>query len=441
MISFANIFLPMEIEYLNHASVIVRDGSVSLLIDPWLWGTCFEEGWGLRFNNPDALNKTKECTHIWVSHFHQDHFHRPTLSKILELNPRIQFIGNRSYNFQLDDAARQIGFQNVTSLFERKPIDLADQFTITRFPTTGIDNMLLIRTSREVILNYNDCNIPLFTQKKLKKKIGHVDYLLTNFNHAGKLFIYPFPEPEVIKEKLVKSFSNNYTIFDPDYILPFASYHYYRAPESFRQNESMLDARDLLKQNPRIINWHPGDKLIAGSGKPEVIKSSEVIINIPDRLERKKSYTTEELRSAGARFAKMLRSKFGFLSRFFPSLYVYVTDSNELIGIHPNKGIFNPAPNAQPHITAHSEALYNWISKPYGTDTFVVGAHFDIVSKNKIPLKWEIVIGLLVENKLDARSLIGMIFRKDGIRFLWNRREEFLGVLLSWRLAPSYHDE
>ena len=210
----------MEIEYLNHASVIIRDGSVSLLIDPWLWGTCFDEGWGLRFTNPDALNKTKDCTHVWVSHFHQDHFHRPTLSKILELNPTIQFVGNRSYNFQLDEAARQIGFQNVISLFERKPIDLADQFTITRFPTTGIDNMLLVKTSGGTILNYNDCNIPLFSQKKLKKRFGHIDYLLTNFNHAGKLFIYPYPEPGVIKEKLVKSFSNNYTIFDPDHILP-----------------------------------------------------------------------------------------------------------------------------------------------------------------------------------------------------------------------------
>ena len=73
----------MEIEYLNHASVIIKDGAVQLLIDPWLWGTCFEEGWGLRFYNPDAIERTKDCTHIWVSHFHQDHFHRPTLYKIL----------------------------------------------------------------------------------------------------------------------------------------------------------------------------------------------------------------------------------------------------------------------------------------------------------------------------------------------------------------------
>jgi len=42
---------------------------------------------------------------------------------------------------------------------------------------------------------------------------------------------------------------------------------------------------------------------------------------------------------------------------------------------------------------------------------------------------------------LDIRSFIGMIFKKDGLRFLWNRREEFLGILRSWRLAPSYHED
>jgi len=431
----------MEIEYLNHASVIIKDGPVSLLIDPWLWGTCFEEGWGLRFNNPDALNKTKDCTHIWVSHFHQDHFHRPTLKRILEVNPQIQFIGNRSYNFQLDDTARQIGFQNVISLFERKPLALSDQFLITRFPTTGIDNMLLVKTSKEVILNYNDCNIPLITQKKLKKRIGHIDYLLTNFNHAGKLFLYPYPGPEIIKEKLVKSFSDNYTIFDPDHILPFASYHYYRAPESFRQNDAMLDASDLLNLDPRIINWHPGDKLVTTLKEPAIIKVSEVILNTPDMLVHKRSYLLDELRAASIDFSEMLRSRFGFLSRFFPPLYIQITDLNALIGIDPQKGIFIPAVKIQPHITAHSEALYNWFSKPFGTDSFVVGAHFDIVNENRVPLKWKIAIGLMIDNKLDLRSVIGMTFKRNGLRFLWNRREELFGILRSFKFYASYQDD
>jgi hypothetical protein len=429
----------MEIEYLNHASIIVRDGPVSLLVDPWLWGTCFEDGWGLRYDNPDAINKTKACTHLWVSHFHQDHFHRPTLKKILEVNPGIIFIGNRSYNFQLDDAAKRIGFKNVISLDERKPLRVSNDFTITRYPTTGIDNMLIIKTKNEIILNYNDCSLPLSSQRILKKKIGHIDILLTNFNHAGKLFLYPYPEPHVIKEKLIKSFSDNYKIFDPGYILPFASYHYYRAPESFKQNDAMLTANDLTPCDNRIINWKPGDKLIVKEGIPRISKESEVTTNKPEMLTHQRTFSAEQLKEAGAEFAKILRKRFGFLSRFFPSLIIQVSDSQELLSLQPYKGLASLKEKMQPHIKAHSESLYNWFSKPFGTDSFVVGAHFDIVSENRVPLKWEIVIGLMVDNKLDLRSVLGMIFRRNGLRFLWNRREEFLGILRSFRLGASYH--
>ncbi|MDX2047642.1 MAG: MBL fold metallo-hydrolase, partial [Chitinophagaceae bacterium] len=120
----------MQIDFLNHASVIISHKETRLLIDPWFWGTCFDGGWGLRFDNPEAIHKAGNCTHLWVSHPHQDHLHKPTLQKILELNPGIQFIGNNSYNFQLDKTAQSLGFKNVTPLYERKTIKLSGDFSI-----------------------------------------------------------------------------------------------------------------------------------------------------------------------------------------------------------------------------------------------------------------------------------------------------------------------
>jgi len=134
------------------------------LIDPWLEGTAFEGGWGLRFHNPTAVDHVKDCTHLWVSHFHQDHFHRPTLKKIMDINPDIIFLGNNSYNFQLDVAARNFGFKNVISVYERQPLELGNNFQVTRYPTRGIDNMLLIKAGGVTVLNYNDCRIPSISQ-------------------------------------------------------------------------------------------------------------------------------------------------------------------------------------------------------------------------------------------------------------------------------------
>src|SRR5258708_12964599 len=86
----------VSIEILNHASIIVRSGNIALLCDPWLEGTCFRGAWGLRYANPAALEKARRCTHIWISHFHTDHMHTPTLKKIPKQSPYTHLPPNAS---------------------------------------------------------------------------------------------------------------------------------------------------------------------------------------------------------------------------------------------------------------------------------------------------------------------------------------------------------
>lgn len=428
----------MEISYLNHASVVMHEGGVRLLMDPWFEGTCFEDGWGLRYHNADAYESVKDCTHLWISHFHQDHFHRPTLKKILEVNPNITLLGNRSYNFQLDSAGQKMGFKNVVPVYERKELQLGEGITATRYPTQGIDNMLLIKTPEAVVLNYNDCVIPSITQKLLKKRFGKIDVLLTNFNHAGKLLLYPFPSPERIREKLIGNFSENYTVFNPRYVLPFASYHYYRSPYSVKQNDTMLTADDLIPVDGRIVPWKVGDRFVWQNGEGRLQKGANVSLNELHTISYPQQVSANELLKAATDFASVLKKRFGALSRFFPTLYIEATDIACVFGFSPKRGGFVPDPPAAPHIKAHGQALLNWFSKPYGTDSFVVGAHFDIVNENRIPLKWQLALGLLVENKMDLKSMFGMLFKRQGRRFLLNRREEFIGQLFQFRLTASY---
>ena len=83
------------------------------------------------------------------------------------------------------------------------------------------------------------------------------------------------------------------------------------------------------------------------------------------------------------------------------------------------------------HINAHSSELYCWWSELYGTDTFYVGAHFEISNKNIFSLRALLLLGLLMENRLDLVCLLKMIFSYQGLLFFYNRREEIMGTLLS----------
>lgn len=438
----------MEIQFLNHASVLIEIDQVKLLTDPWYEGYCFNGGWGLRFHNEKAWEHAATATHLWISHYHGDHFHPPTLKKILAINPGITVIGNHSYNFQMDDTLRGLGFKNVISFKERKAIKLNDETEIIRYPTTGIDNMLVVRSRSGTLLNYNDCSLPPRSRRMLSRKIGKVDIFLSNFNHAGKLLLYPYPSDEEIKKKLKEAYMENLSIFDAVCFMPFASYHYYRSPESMNQNSSLLDGQELKtpgRKNlitPRIGDVITFEKSENGAfyayGTP--VEELPVVENNFTPLERQGRVELHTIIESARNYCKRIRSHYFFTARFMPRLTIKIADLDKLVVLDPRKGMYESTENAEPHIIAHSEALNSWFSDRFGTDSFVVGAHFAINNRNRIPLKWQIVLGLLIDNKLDLKSVLKMLVSRKGIRFLLNRREEIWGIMFSGRIHAEYQD-
>jgi hypothetical protein len=417
---------------------------VKTLTDPWYFGTAFEGGWGLRYDNPDALNWAKEANYLWISHFHSDHFHVPTLKKLLEINPEITILGNCSYNFQLDEAIKNIGFRNIIAFPERKTLRIDGDIELTRYPVTGIDNMLHIKYQDVSILNYNDCNLPRMSQRLLKKKIGHLDVFMANFNHAGKLLLYPYPSDEIIRNKLKRAFKNSYEVFSPKFVVPFASHHYYRAEESFHQNISHLINNDLMMLDPKIISWKIGDIATYDPEKSELrvdSSNNKTTLNELDKVTRKKTITYHELSELSKAYVANLRRQFLFTAWFLPKFYIKISDLNISVRLSVKEGIVKVEDNQQPHIIAHSEALSKWWGKKYGTDSFIVGAHFAISSKKKIPLYWQIVFGMLIDNRLDLKSILLMLFSRSGREFLICRREEILGRIISFRLAAEYQKQ
>lgn len=435
----------MKIHFLNHASVLFEYKNVRLLTDPWYFDTCFEGGWGLRYQNPQALDLAATANYLWISHFHADHFHVPTLKKLLALNPEITVLGNHSYNFQLDEAMRGIGFTNIIRFEERRPITIEEGITLTRYPTTGIDNMLHLKHEAFSILNYNDCNIPPLSQKLLKRKIGAIDILMSNYNHAGKLLLYPYPNDETIRRKLIDSFSNNYKTFNPQYVLPYASHHYYRASESKHQNTSHISGHELTRIDPKIINWRIGDVVIFDKHTNVLLVDDTDNKTAPtrplDTLVHGPSETELELVRLSREYVKNLRRLYGPVAWFLPQLLINIADLDVVMKLGTFTGLTLAEPGTEPQIVAHSSALKKWWSKRYGTDSFVVGAHFELVTKHRIPMYWQIILGILVDNKLDLKSILTMLFRPRGIRFLVNRREEILGILTSFQLAASYQKQ
>jgi L-ascorbate metabolism protein UlaG (beta-lactamase superfamily) len=426
----------MRIEYLNHASVIIKSGELSLLCDPWFSGTAFAGGWGLQYDNPDALQKARSCSHLWISHFHGDHLHLPTLKQLAALSPEIKALANDSVNFRISEALQHAGFKNIVPLYERRKLSLTSNMRLTRYPTAGIDNMLLIETPEARILNYNDCHLPIGALKLFMSKIGKVDILLNNFNHAIKFLDNPRKSDEEIQSQLKTNYKKVLDAINPRWAIPFASAHYYRTRDTQWQNESLLQSEDLVELDSRILPVRVGSEVTFDDQLQPTLSppSAKVSLNTKDIKLETESVPFDAVVDAARDFGKRLRQSLLGLTFWIPELRIRVEEYGRVIRFDVNNQVFAEAETGDVHIEAHSSALNQWFRKPYGADSFFIGGHFAVLSKSTTPIRRVLLACSLMEKRLSPRSLVHYALRPGGMKFLLNRREEILVTLFQRRL-------
>src|SRR5262245_24598749 len=99
------------IEWVNHASFVVVSGETSIICDPWLFGSAFNDGWELLVPSVHGPDNIADCSAMWISHVHPDHF-APTVLKAMSKNGRrstpVYF--QRTMDQQVAKFCRGIGF-------------------------------------------------------------------------------------------------------------------------------------------------------------------------------------------------------------------------------------------------------------------------------------------------------------------------------------------
>ena len=72
-------FKELQLRLISHACVQIYGQGFSIICDPWLVGTSFNDGWAM-YPEPNLDNVDyEEITHIWISHEHPDHLNFPSM--------------------------------------------------------------------------------------------------------------------------------------------------------------------------------------------------------------------------------------------------------------------------------------------------------------------------------------------------------------------------
>jgi UDP-MurNAc hydroxylase len=240
----------MKITFYQSSAVLIETKNVKILSDPWFVDGELYGSW----NHYPQINfepeKFADIDYIYLSHIHQDHFSKKTLSK---LDKKIPVIIHNFASKVLKNNVKNMGFSiielnhndrtllkngvyiNILAADNCDPTVCYKYFGCAplevKLGSTSIDTMCVIDDDDKIIVNTNDCpyDLSYAAASIIKKKYSHVDMLLVGYTSASaypQCFNLSNDEKSSEKKRLQKDFLNkaeNYVnLFQPKYFMPFA---------------------------------------------------------------------------------------------------------------------------------------------------------------------------------------------------------------------------
>ena len=433
------------ITFVNHASVIFSHKNIRLITDPWLFGPAFNNGWELLSPSKFDINDFDNITHIWFSHEHPDHFSNQVLNAIPEnIRKKITILFQNTLDHRVARRCERLNFKQVIEMKSTEYISLNDEFKIKCVPNSTYDSWFYAIIGDKKILNINDCMVDSNSQSKIvKKMIGDVDILLTQFGYASWV-----GNPEDVqlrvdasREKLQRIQIQD-KIFQPKFIIPFASFVRFSHKDNHYMNDQMNGIENVEKfihekTNSVPIILYPGD---IWSGKEKIDNSLSInkytddlqknlelyddlkIIEFDELQKLASAYIDDIKKRNNLTFVKLLHNL-----HFFKTTNIFLKDLNISVSFNLIDGLKKSVSDKlNVDIITDSDSLSFVFSWDYGVDTLFVNGRFR-TSGGKIMNFFRLfLIGTLNNN--------GRTFPLGVLGFLLNERSmwktKFLEIIL-----------
>ncbi len=271
--------LGMRVDFIGHASLLIRSGDLSLLCDPWWEGPAYERQW---YPWPIPVPERYDLSTVdalYISHGHEDHLHEPTLRA---LPRRPTAVIARSFDSGNRDYLRGLGFGHIEEISSGRSVLLArgrSKMKLTTFTYLG-DSMLAVEADGQVLLNLNDAlhgvrrEVAEAYCKILRERFPRIDYLFCGFGGASyfpNCFRLPGKDDQAVARRREEFFVRNLGLIAqhlrPKQVFPFAAHFVLPDERNFWISElrlAMPRPRELLNgafRYPEMEVWdlEPGD--------------------------------------------------------------------------------------------------------------------------------------------------------------------------------------
>lgn len=245
----------MEFKILGHACLLVKSKTHSIIIDPWLLGSCYWRSW---WNFPGAVFDEAELSQVdavIISHVHWDHWHGPTLKRFFK-GKRVIVPDEPSLRSRND--LRAIGFKQVDAIRHAKTVSVGDiEITMHQFGLFLNDAAIVIRSGGITLLNANDAKIAGWSLEALVKQHGPIDFAFRSHSSANARVNYKIANQDDSsiaddREHYFRSFRLFMNAVSPKYAIPFASNHCHLHADTLQFNSYVSNPLELRTYCDRL---------------------------------------------------------------------------------------------------------------------------------------------------------------------------------------------
>jgi UDP-MurNAc hydroxylase len=235
----------IQIQFLNHACVKIITDTVTVVSDPWFSGAIFNKGWQLIWTSDELFPLAADSDYVWLSHEHPDHFSPDFFRRLDGKKPEVLFQATRDRRLARYLAGRGFNVHEIPNggRFALSPVE---QLTIGK---SGLwDSWNLFESADKKILNINDCILKTDGDlRAIKKRIGPVDVLLTQFSYAG--WVGERSDKRLREDAARRRLDvvrRQIEHLEPRYVIPFASFARFSHEENSYLNDSVNRISDFL---------------------------------------------------------------------------------------------------------------------------------------------------------------------------------------------------